>query len=103
MGCMAFHAPALLPKGQAPAAPRWNPKDSRGLVAPSRMCSGATAISDVCHRTQRLLRMVLAQANEVTLKTMPTIPSSMVETFTPLAKLRIMVTTDRIIAIIEST
>ncbi|MDO4867310.1 MAG: hypothetical protein Q4C10_12220 [Clostridia bacterium] len=25
MGCMAFHAPALLPKGQAPAAPRWNP------------------------------------------------------------------------------
>ena len=25
MVCMAFHAPALLPKGQAPAAPRWNP------------------------------------------------------------------------------
>jgi len=38
------NAPPLLRFAQAAAAPRWNPKDSRGLVAPARMCSGATAI-----------------------------------------------------------
>ena len=54
-------------------------------------------------QAQRLLRMVFAQANEVALKTMPTMPSSMLVAFTPFAKLRIMVTTDRMIAMIEST
>ena len=36
------HAPALSTEGKAPAAPRWNPQDSRGLVAPA-LGSGATA------------------------------------------------------------
>jgi hypothetical protein len=38
------NAPALLRKAEAPAAPRWNPQDSRGLVAPARRRNGATAI-----------------------------------------------------------
>ena len=37
------YAPALLPEGQAPAAPGNDPEDRPGLVAPARMCSGATA------------------------------------------------------------
>ncbi len=52
MGCMAFHAPALLPKGQALAAPRWNPQDSRGLVAPAKG-SGATAVSTAMVKSPR--------------------------------------------------
>ena len=38
------NAPALLPEGQAPAAPGWKPKVSPGLVAPAVYGSGATAI-----------------------------------------------------------
>ncbi len=35
MRFLATYAPALLPEGQAPAAPGWNPEDSPGLVAPA--------------------------------------------------------------------
>ena len=37
------NAPALLPEGQAPAAPGWKPEVSPGLVAPAVYGSGATA------------------------------------------------------------
>ena len=30
-----------------PAAPRWNPQDSRGLVAPALLRIGATAIQEI--------------------------------------------------------
>ena len=36
MRFLATYAPALLPEGQAPAAPGRNPEDSPGLVAPAR-------------------------------------------------------------------
>ena len=44
MRFLATYAPALLPEGQAPAAPGWNPEDSPGLVAPALWRTGATAI-----------------------------------------------------------
>ena len=47
MRFLATYAPALLPEGQAPAAPGWNPEDSPGLVAPALWRTGATAIEDI--------------------------------------------------------
>ena len=51
------YAPALLPEGQAPAAPSWHPQDALGLVAPAKG-SGATAMEEIDKGTKLKYEML---------------------------------------------